>query len=401
MTVYHYEAAKRSGEKIHDKIDLGSEVEVRLFLRRRGLRALKIKRESLFSKNIQIGSGVDTKTLAVATRLLAVMIKSGVPLLQSLTILARGEKNLVFKKILTDINDSVASGSAFWESIAKHKAFSKLYVHLIRSGEVGGDLAGVLQRLAIYMEKDLSLRNKIKGAMFYPAMILSVSGLVLFGFVAFIIPKFKDMILGSGGEVPAITQAILDISDFVTGNLGLIFFSIIAVVAFSIIVKDTPGVRRIIDTFFLKGPIFASLSIKSASARFLRTMSTMLDSGVDIIDSIKICKMTFNNVLLEEILDKAANEVAEGGGIAPSLAKSGVFPDMMIQMINVGEETGRVGEVMDKVADFYEEEVDVAITAFVKLIEPLMLVFLGGTIGVMFIGMYLPIFRMAGDAGGI
>jgi type IV pilus assembly protein PilC len=406
MPVYKYEALKRDGEKITGDVNLPNEGEVRIFLRQRGARVLKIQKESLFNKEINIsflglgGAKVNESEVAIMTRQLAVMIEAGVPILQSLDILQTGEKNPALKKALAAVSESVSGGNPLWEALSNQKGiFSHLFVYLIRAGELGGSLDIILKRLAKYMDDNVRLTRMVKGAMVYPAIVTFVGLVVTFGLIVFIVPQFESLISNSGGELPAITKFVIDLSHF----CGDYFFVIVggaigAYSGFNYSIK-TPGGKRNWHRFLLHTPMVKDLVIKSSVARFTRTLGTMLTSGINLIDAIEVCKLTLDNVIIQDALGVVRDEVASGQSIALPLAKAKIFPPMVIQMINVGENTGALDQMLIRIADFYESEVETIILALTKLIEPIVLVVLGGMVATILIAMYLPVFQLSGAAG--
>lgn len=402
MPNFKYEAIKKNGEKITGTISMPNETELRIYLRQIGARPSKIETESIFNKDFSFsfGSGVSEAEISIMTRQLAVMIGSGVPLLQSFDILLSGEKNLTMQKSLKSIVEAINAGSPLWEAMMKQKIFSQLYVYLIKAGEAGGALDQILLRLAKYLDDNVRLIRMVKGAMVYPAIVVLVGIGVTFGLLTFIVPKFAAMITASGGELPYLTALVIQISDFCTNYFLYIIGG--AVGGFTSFFKyiKTPAGKRAWHLFLLNAPLFKDLLTKSATARFSRTLGTMLTSGVNLIDAIEICKMTIDNVIIEEQLAKVKEEISAGKTVAEPLAKAKIFPSMAIQMINVGESTGTLDQMLLKIADFYEAEVETTVGNMSKLIEPLILVILGGIVAFILIAMYLPVFNIANTQGG-
>jgi len=402
MPIYQYEGAKRNGENIKGNVNLPSENEVRIFLRQQGIRPSKIEQQSVLNKELKFfGSGVKDTEVSIMTRQLAVMISSGVPLLQAFEILGQGEKNPRLKKALIDIQEQISSGSPLWEAMSKQKdIFSHLYVYLVRAGEMGGALDLILNRLAKYLDDNVRLVRMVKGAMVYPAAVSIVGFAVTFGLLTFVVPQFETMIAASGGELPYLTKVVINISHFcssyflyilgVIGGGGTLFMRTIR----------SPEGKKVWDRFTLSVPLFGDLLVKGATARFARTLGTMLTSGVNLIDAIEICKMTMDNTVIEEALARVKEEISAGKTIALPLAQAKIFPGMVIQMINVGENTGTLDQMLIKVADFYEAEVEAMVSSMSKLIEPLVLVVLGGIVAFILIAMYLPVFNIAGTQQG-
>jgi type IV pilus assembly protein PilC len=402
MAIYQYEGTRRSGEAVKGTVNLPSEGEVRIFLRQQGIRPSKIEQESLFNKELKLfGSGVKDTEVAVMTRQLAVMVSSGVPLLQAFDILQQGEKNPKLKKALIAIQEGISAGSPLWEAMSKQKdIFSHLYVYLVRAGEMGGALDLILNRLAKYLDDNVRLVRMVKGAMVYPAAVLIVGAGVTLGLLTFVVPQFESMITASGGELPYLTKMVINISHFCSNNFLYIAVIIFGGTTFFLRTIKTPEGKKMWDKFLLSMPLFGDLLVKGATARFARTLGTMLTSGVNLIDAIEICKMTIDNTVIEEALGRVKEEISAGKTIALPLAQAKVFPGMVIQMINVGENTGTLDQMLIKVADFYEAEVEAIVSSLSKLIEPVVLVVLGGIVAFILIAMYLPVFNIAGTQQG-
>jgi len=344
--------------------------------------------------------GVTTKDLVVFTRLFATMIDAGLPLVQCLDILGGQEENPAFKKVILSVKADVEAGSTFAEALEKHpKVFDRLYVSLVGAGEVGGVLDTILNRIAIHLEKAQALKRKVKGALVYPVAVTVVAiGIVIF-MLWKVIPVFEKMFADFGGALPAPTQIVVTLSHFVQDYILYGVFALIALVFLLRYIYSTRRGRVFFDRLFLKLPIFGDLLRKVAVARFSRTLSTMLSSGVPILDGLEIVAKAAGNVVVEHEILSAKASIAEGKTIAEPLEESGVFPGMVVQMISVGEQTGAVDEMLSKIGDFYEEEVDNSVEALTALLEPLMMVGLGGTVGSLLVAMYLPIFKIAETVG--
>jgi type IV pilus assembly protein PilC len=340
--------------------------------------------------------GVKIRDLVVFTRMFATMIDAGLPLVQCLDILGTQQENPGFKKIILQIKGDVESGSTFSDALGKHpKVFDRLYVNLVAAGEVGGILDTILSRLAAYLEKNDKLRRKVKGAMTYPAAVTVIATIVVVVMLTKVIPVFEKMFKDFGGTLPAPTQMVINISHWLQ---AYILYLIIGVGLVGYGLKRYYGTtqgRAVMDALFLKSPIFGSLLQKVAVARFSRTLSTMLSSGVPILDALEIVARTAGNVVVEKEILMTKSSIAEGKTIAEPLQGSKVFPGMVVQMISVGEQTGAMDAMLGKIADFYDDEVDTAVDALTSLLEPLLMVGLGGTIGCLLIAMYLPIFKIA------
>ncbi len=340
--------------------------------------------------------GIKIKDLVVFTRLFATMIDAGLPLVQCLDILGSQESNPTFKKVIMTVKSDVEAGSTFAEALGKHpKVFDRLYISLVAAGEVGGVLDTILNRIAVYMEKAQALRAKVKGALVYPISVTVVAvGIVIF-MLWKVIPVFEKMFSDFGGALPVPTMIVVTMSHWVQAYILYAFAGLVALVFVLRYLYSTPKGRRFFDNLFLKIPVFGDLLRKVAVARFSRTLSTMMSSGVPILDGLEIVAKAAGNVIVEREVLSAKASIAEGKTIAEPLSKSRVFPGMVVQMISVGEQTGAVDEMLSKIADFYEDEVDNAVEALTALLEPVMMVGLGGTVGSLLIAMYLPIFKIA------
>lgn len=325
------------------------------------------------------------------------MIDAGLPLVQCLEIQAEQQPNKSFGTSLARVKADVEQGSTFAEALGKHpKIFDELYVNLVTAGEVGGVLDTILNRLAVYLEKADSLKRKVKSAMVYPITVLVVAIAVVVLLLVKVIPVFEKMFSDFGGTLPGPTQMVINMSHWMQSN---IFFMLVGATVLVIAYQQGrarfPKFRYQTDAIYLKLPVFGPLLKKVAVARFSRTFSTMLSSGVPILDGLDICARTSGNRVIEAGLQKTRTAISEGKTIAEPLKKVGVFPGMVVQMIGVGEQTGAMDTMLSKLADFYDDEVDAAVTGLTALLEPLMMVFLGGTVGTILIAMYLPIFKIA------
>ena len=402
MPVYLWEGKTPRGNIQKGAMEAGNEAAVKSALRGQKIKVTKVKAKpkDLLANVSFLQPKVSGKNLAVFTRQFATMIDAGLPLIQGLDILGAQEPNPTLKKAIIKIKGDVESGSTLSNALKKHpKIFSNLYVSLVAAGEVGGMLDTILNRLAIYIEKAEKLKRKVKGAMVYPSVVLIISFIVIAVLLIFVIPVFQEMFEGLGGELPALTQAVVDLSDFLR-NYIVYILAIIAALYFAFVkFKSTEKGRIIVDKILLGLPVFGSLLKKSAVANFTRTLGTMTSSGVPILDGLVIVSATAGNKVIEKAILDTKTSISEGKTIAEPLAKSGIFPPMVTQMISVGESTGALDTMLGKIADFYEDEVDAAVDTLTSLIEPFMMVFLGGTIGTMLAAMYLPIFKMAGAIG--
>jgi len=398
MPVYKWEGKTLRGAIKRGELEAASEAALRIQLRQQNIiptRILSKGRELKFQLSI-LGQRVSEKMVAVFTRQLATMIDAGLPLVQSLDILAMQQENKIFRETLTTVKDDVESGSTFAAALKRHpKIFNELYVNLVVAGEEGGILDNILLRLSNYIEKSVALKKKVKTAMVYPAAIVAVAVLVVSILMIFVIPVFEKMFLSAGQSLPLLTLIIVAISKLLKKFFLLV---VAALILLAIILRryhKSDSGQRVIDGFLLKVPVFGMLFRKIAIARFSRTLSTLVSSGVPILDSLNIVAKTAGNRIVEDAIMRARSSISEGETIADPLAKAQVFPVMVTQMISVGESTGSLDTMLGKIADFYDEEVDNTVATLTSLLEPFLMVFLGGTIGTIVVAMYLPIFRMA------
>jgi len=403
MPVYKWVAVTRKGRTLKGEIEAADEKIARLQLKRRNLTVKKIKQKpkDLFENVSFLQPRITKKDIVVFTRQFSTMIDAGLPLVQGLTILAEQSDNKTFKNILKEVTKDVEGGSTLAEALKKHpNVFDDLFVNLVAAGEVGGILDTILQRLAAYIEKAEKLRAKIKGAMTYPIVVMCIAILVIAVILIFVIPVFEDMFASVGSALPAPTQLVVNLSRFVKGNILYIIGALVALFwGFKVYRKSEKG-RKQTDALALKLPIFGPLLKKVAVARFTRTLGTMISSGVPILDALEIVAKTSGNKVLEEVILEVRGSIAEGQTIAEPLSETDIFPSMVIQMISVGEATGALDTMLEKIADFYDDEVDTAVEALTSMLEPMLMVFLGGSIGGLVVSMYLPIFQMAGALAG-
>jgi type IV pilus assembly protein PilC len=399
MPVYIWEGKAAKGTIQKGETDAPSEKILRQILKAQKINVSKIKQKpkDIFENVAFMQPGVKTKDLIVFTRQFSTMIDAGLPLIQGLDILANQEENRTFKKVLMQVKLDVEGGSSLAEALKKHpKVFDNLYVNLVAAGEMGGILDTILQRLAAYIEKNARLVSKVKGALIYPVTIMAIAVVVILIMLVFVIPVFAEMFTDFGGELPGLTQAVVNISDFLRNNwivLTVIFAGLFY--AFKKW-KSTDRGEYLFDKYMLKAIVIGDLLRKVAVAKFTRTLGTLITSGVPILDGMDVVAKTAGNRVVEEAINNTKQSISEGKTIAAPLEESGVFPPMVCQMVAVGESAGSLDSMLEKIADFYEEEVDTAVDAITALIEPVMMVFLGGTVGTMLIAMYLPIFKIAG-----
>ncbi len=398
MQVYVWKGINSYGEKRKGEVEALDEAAARAQLRRMRIENLKIKEKpkDIFENIALLQPKVTGKDIVIFTRQLSTMIDAGLPLVQCLQILAKQQSNSTFRKVLQDIQIDVETGTTLADAMRKHpKIFDNLYSNMIEAGELGGILDTILSRLAVFKEKSMALKKKIKGAMTYPAICLAIAVLIFIVILLFVIPVFAKMFADFGSALPLPTQIVVNMSDFVKDY----FIHITLVVIFvSYIIKKiykTEKGRLKMDAFFLHAPVAGPLIRKVAVSKFTRTLSTMLQSGVPILDALQVVAKTSGNKVIERSVFRVADSIAEGRPIAEPLEETGVFPNMVVQMINVGESVGALDTMLEKIADFYDEEVDQAVENLTAMLEPLMMVVLGGMIGGLVIAMYLPIFKIA------
>lgn len=400
MALYKWEGVARNGQVKSGTKEAPTEQAVLQYLRGQQIRPKKlkaVKEGGGFALNF--AAGVSTKDLVVFSRQFSTMIDAGLPLVQCLEILGTQMANPTFRKIILEVKSDVEGGSTFADGLRKHpKVFDALYVNLIAAGEVGGILDVILMRLSTYLEKVMKLKGQVKAAMVYPSAILGVAVIVVTVLLVWVIPIFENMFKEFGGAaLPAPTQIVINMSQWMKGNFILLIIMGAALVFLWKYIRKQPRGLEITDDLFLKAPIFGSLIRKVAVARFTRTLGTMISSGVPILEALDITARAAGNKTVEKAIYRARQSISEGKTVAEPIMQSKVFPPMVCQMINVGEQTGALDTMLGKIADFYDEEVDAAVKGLTSLMEPLMMVILGGLIGGLVVAMYLPIFEMAGN----
>jgi len=396
MPVFEYTGRTPTGQTVSGTLEAKNKQELMQLLRRQRVIVTNVKRKSK-SLNLTIGTGVKAVEISRFTRQFAVMIEAGLPLVQCLDILAAQTTNKVLAKVIANVRDTVSSGSTLADALAKEKkVFDQLYVSMIEAGEVGGALDVILKRLADYREKADAIKRKIKGALTYPAIMLVMLVLISFIMLTFIIPIFAGMFEGLGAELPKPTQIVINLSNWLKGNLHLIIGGAILIVIIYKLMRKNSKTRYYIDYLFLKLPLFGMLIRKTAVARFSRTLGTLIQSGVNIIDALQVTAKTAGNDVIARAIKNAIIAISQGETIAKPLEESGVFPPMVVQMINVGEKTGNLDTMLAKIADFYEEEVDSAVETLTAMIEPLMTIIMGIVVGGLLVAMYLPMFDIIG-----
>ena len=398
MPVFKYAGKTRSGTVQQGEIEATDRNNAMAVLRQRQVlvTSIKAKPKALVIKIPGMG-GIKEKEIVIFTRQFATMLDAGLPLVQCLDILSRQAINPEFTSTICKVKADVESGNSFAEALHKHpRVFDTFYANMVEAGETGGILDTILARLAAYMEKAQALKGKVKSAMVYPLAIMGIAVVVIFFLMTFVIPVFAEMFSSFGGTLPAPTQLVMTLSNM---TKKYIIYAVPAVIIAIKLFKRfyrTPKGRKLVDSLVLKAPVMGPLIQKVAVAKFTRTLGTLVSSGVPIIDSLQITARTAGNKVVEEAVLTTINSVKEGESLADPLKRQAIFPSMVVQMIEVGESSGALDTMLEKIADFYEEEVDTAVEALTALMEPALMVFLGVTIGFIVVAMYLPIFKMAG-----
>ena len=397
-TIFEWSGKTSKGLIESGEITANSRDEVINQLRKRNIMATLIRqkeKKSLFG-GLSFGGGVDDKDIVIFTRQFATMIDAGLPLVQALEILSTQVENKFLAKTLAAIKDDVESGATYADALKKHpKAFTDLYANMVAAGESGGILDTILNRLAAYIEKAMKLKKKVKGAMVYPIVVSSIAVICIAVIMIFVVPTFSKMFTQMGGTLPLPTLFVMKLSNFLAGMGGLL--TGLTIVAFIIALKQvrkTEKGQAVTDRAFLRLPIFGMLLKKVAVAKFTRTLGTLISSGVPILDGLEITAKTAGNKVIEYAVMDVRSAVSEGKTLAEPLMKSKVFPPMVTHMIAVGEQTGALDTMMNKIADFYDDEVDNAVSNLTAMMEPMLMVFLGGSVGFIVVAMYLPIFKL-------
>ncbi len=397
MGEFVWEARARTGEMRKGTMEAETAEMVQTRLRAQQLNPTKVKKKPK-EINISFGAPVKAKELVIFTRQFATMIDAGLPLVQAIDILATQGDNPRFTKILREVKSHVEQGATFSDALSRHpKVFDTLFVNLVHAGEMGGILDTIMNRLAVYIEKRVKLARQVRSAMVYPSAVGGVAIIVVFILLTFVIPAFQKMFMdfGGHGSLPALTLFVIAVSEGFVSNLLWIFLGTVALVSGLIYSYRVPPGKRFWHNLFLTAPILGPVMRKIAVARFTRTLGTLLSSGVAILEAMNIVAKAAGNVIIEEAINTTADRVREGRNMADPLLETKAFPPMVVQMIGVGEQTGALDQMLNKIADFYEDEVDVAVAGLTSLLEPLMMVVIGGIVGFILIAMYLPIFDLA------
>ena len=395
MPMFEYTARSQTGQIQKGQLDVPSREDVTAHLRKNRLILVSVREAPKQIKLSVGGTRIKTRDVVIFTRQFATMINAGLPLVQSLNILASQTENKALAEITKSVVYDVESGNTLADAFSKHpKAFTPLYVNMVAAGEAGGILDTILLRLATFLEKNDALIRKVKGAMIYPGVIISVAAIAITILLVFVIPTFQSMFASANLELPLPTRVVIALSQFLIGYWWAILLAIGGVVFGIRSYYGTPAGRLQIDGLLLKAPVLGDVIRKSAVSRFTRTLGTLVSSGVSILEGLEITAKTAGNQVVHDAVMESRQSIAGGETIAAPLEKSKVFPPMVISMIAVGEQTGGLDEMLSKIADFYDEEVDVAVSALLSLMEPAMIVILGVIVGGMVIAMYLPIFDM-------
>jgi type IV pilus assembly protein PilC len=402
MPDFVYEGKAKGGKVVKGEYSAQSRDDVFKFMRSRGIIVTKVKKKSS-GFSISFGTGVQAADITNFARQFSAMIGAGLPLIQCLTILSEQTENKNFKKVLVAVTAGVESGNSLADSMAKHpKIFPELFINMISAGEIGGILDTILLRLATFLEKAAGLKRKIKRAMMYPIIITVVALGAVAGLLGFVIPVFAKIFKDSGAKLPGLTQAMVDMSDYIKSPLKILpVIAVIVLIAVAFVkYRSTPEGRYKIDKLILRIPILGDLVKKSSVAQFSRTLGTLLSSGVSILEALDITAKTASNMVVRRALQSMIGAISEGRTITEPMKATGVFPPMVIQMVAVGEESGGLDQMLTKIADFYDEEVNAAVETLTSAMEPLIIVVLAGIVGTMLIAMYLPMFDMINTVGG-
>jgi len=402
MPVYQWKGKNSYGETRKGTVEAPSIEAANSYLKKLRISSpsVKEKPKDLFENVAMFQPKVTGKDVVVFTRQMSTMIDAGLPLVQCLEILSRQQENKTFKKVLLAIRMDVESGSTLADAMKKHpEVFDNLFCNMVEAGEVGGILDTILKRLAAFMEKSMTLKKRVKGAMTYPVICLCISIVILGVILIFVVPVFEKMFADFGAALPVPTQMVVAMSNFVKAKIiYMIMFAFFLVFLFKKAYKTDRGRLRI-DALLLEVPVFGDLIRKVAVAKFTRTLGTMMQSGVPILEGLAVVGRTAGNKVIELAVIRTADAISEGRPIAEPLEETGVFPSMVVQMINVGESVGALDAMLEKIAEFYDDEVDQAVDNLTAMIEPFMMVFLGGMIGGLVVAMYLPIFQMGNVVG--
>jgi type IV pilus assembly protein PilC len=393
-TAFNWEGMDKKGQRIKGRSVAQNEQALKSELRRQGVVATRIKKQS---QAFKAGGRVKAEDIAIFSRQLATMLAAGIPLVQAFEIIGTGHDKPSMQRLVLEIKADVEGGTSLHEALAKHPLyFDDLFVNLVEAGEQAGALEGLLDKIATYKEKSEAIKKKVKKALFYPAAVLVVAIIVTIILLVFVIPQFEDLFKGFGADLPAFTQMVINLSKFVTSN-GLYLAVVVgaAIWVFFYFHKRSRKMRQFLDRMALKFPIIGPILNKAAIARYARTLSTMFAAGVPLVEALESVAGACGNIVFEDAVMKMRDEVATGQRLQRAMENTGIFPNMVVQMIAVGEESGSLDTMAGKVASFYEEDVDAAVDSMSSLLEPLIMLILGVLVGGLVIAMYLPIFKLA------
>jgi type IV pilus assembly protein PilC len=405
MPKFKYVGFTAQGKKVENSIEAETERDAKKILRRQNIRVTKVIAPSIFEADLgqwMVDKGIakpfGRAELMRFTRQLAILINAGVPILECLEILHKQEQNMVLKRVVKNVSMQVEEGKSLYDALSSQQGFDKLYCSLVKAGEAAGILDSILNKLAEFLEKQEKLKKQVKSALTYPVIVVIVGIAVIFGLMTFVVPQFVGMLKESNQEIPWVTQTVIDVSNFFQNYTLLLIAGMVAGGMFFVNFIKTKEGKASWDRFTMRAPLFGLLIIKGNLGAFTRTLSTMLAAGVPIIDSLEICIDTLDNTQIAKDLLKVRQAVIEGKSITEPLSRITYFPPLVTQMMKVGESTGNLDQMLVKVADVFQEEVEELVANLTKLIEPIILVVLGGIIGFVLIAMYLPIFMSAGGA---
>jgi type IV pilus assembly protein PilC len=394
--MFVWEGTDKQGKRVKGEMSGQSDALIKATLRRQGIKPLKVKKKP---KPLLGGGGkkkITPKDITVFSRQLATMMSSGVPLVQAFEIVGRGHENAGMQELILSIKSDVEAGNNLTDALRKHPLyFNDLYCNLIQAGEHAGILEAILHKLATYMEKTEALKSKIKSALFYPAAVIVVAFIIVTILMIFVIPQFQDLFAGFGADLPALTQFLIDTSQWFVGNWYILFGAIIAVIfAFIEGKKRSKAFAHFLDRISLKIPVVGMILEKSAIARYARTLETMFAAGTPLVEAMTSVAGACGNIIYYDAVMRMRDEISTGTQLQSAMRDTGLFPNMVVQMVAIGEESGAIDTMLGKVADWYEQEVDDAVEALTSLLEPMIMAFLGVVIGGIVVGMYLPIFKM-------
>ena len=393
MPSFEWRGRARTGQSRQGVLVAENRAAAEAMLRRDQILVQNLREKREIRLMPRLPQKVSAKRLSIFTRQFSVMLDAGLPLVQCLEILGEQEDNRTFRGIIQQTRTDVEQGSSLAEAMRRHpKAFDDLFVNMVAAGEAGGILDIILQRLASYIEKVVKLKSQVKSALIYPASVITIAIGVVWIILRFVIPTFAQLFAGLGSQMPLITRIVVGTSDFLASYSIWVLLALVGIWIFLVRWHKTPRGRRVIDGFLLRIPVIGMLLRKIAVSRFCRTLATLTSSGVPILDGLEITAKTSGNAIIEDAIMAVRKSVEEGKSVSEPLAETKVFPPMVVQMINVGEQTGALDQMLSKIADFYEDEVDVAVGGLLKLIEPLLIAFLGVVIGIIVTSMYLPLY---------